>query len=310
MTAKIRKLVAGLLALGLVLAPNVGFAQATYFWWQVVDEVGRPYPSQTVSCSVYDLASHGAKELFLAPSLARHVGVLTSMPLLSDANSRLHFWSESTSDIRAVCYYARGGAATDVRLSRFAHTVMIDRQGRKVVRFPFVTNSTNQATSLWLPQGAVVRDVMVQNLPGSQGGDKSIMHLNVGFRGNHAGAEYHAFVNRLNLGSTDEWIRPGAHIGVSPGTGGLGRRYHVGASHRGAALAYFAAGGGIPIGEGAGGPVGWHQGFYLEVPFVVHMAGGIELSYQTSNTPGLSGHVYVIYDSYHTGVSTTPAYGQ
>ena len=85
-----KQIVAGLLALGLTLLPVQAVAQ-TYFWWNVVDEFGRAYPSQTVSCSVYDLASHGAKELFLLPTLARHAGVLTSMPLLSDANSKLHF---------------------------------------------------------------------------------------------------------------------------------------------------------------------------------------------------------------------------
>ena len=300
MTTKIRRIVAGLLALGLVLAPNAGFAQATYFWWQVVDEVGRPYPSQTVSCSVYDLASHGAKELFLLPSLARHAGVLTSMPLLSDSNSRLHFYSESTTDVRVTCFYARGGAATDVRLSRFAHTVMIDRQGRKVVRIPYVRNTSPTNTGIWLPQGAVVRDVIVNNLGTGAGVTTDLLadaHLDVGFGGNHTVATGHALVRQLGLNFGD-WQRPHFTATIRGARGG----YTFDGFHRGNALAFAIQG------HRAGDVM--FPGVYIERSYTIHVAGGLEVTYTTNNVPGISGHIYIMYDSFHTGLSTQPAYGQ
>ena len=301
-----KQIVAGLLALGLMLLPVQAVAQ-TYFWWQVVDEFGRAYPSQTVSCSVYDLASHGAKELFLLSTLARHAGVMTTMPLLSDANSRLHFYSDSTADIRVVCYYARGGAATDVRLSRFAHTVMIDRQGRKVVRFSYVTNTAATRTGIWLPRGATVRDVIVQNVSGSGQTDPPASdvnpepHLNVGFAGEHVVSLPHSLVNRMHLTRTAEWVRPGPRYRTVTKAGGEGQWFHVIASHRGEAIADTCGRGGVST-----APLGAGCTFYFERPLEIHFAGGLELVYQTSNTPGISGHLYLLYDSYHTGVSTTP----
>jgi len=44
----------------------------------------------------------------------------------------------------------------------------------------------------------------------------------------------------------------------------------------------------------------------VKTNYLIHVAGGLELTYQTSNTTGISGHVFVLYDSMHTGVSTTP----
>ena len=293
----LKQLVAGLLALGMVLMPVQALAQS-YFWWTVVDEFGRPYPSQTVSCSVYDLASHGAKELFLLPTLARHAGVLTTMPLLSDADSRLHFYTDSTADIRVVCYYARGGAATDVRLSRFTHTVMIDRQGRKVVRIPYVTNTATQNTGVWLPQGALVRDVIINNLGAGRGSENltADAHLDVGFAGNHRVAIGHALVRQMELVS-GTWQR--AHFTASRGAGRTG--VYIDAIHRGNALLALGGVQGHRAGD-SGFP-----GLYVEVPYLIHVAGGLEVTY-TTNSPGssISGHFYVIYESYHTGVSTTP----
>ena len=303
------KVMAGLLVLGLMFTPVQAFAQF-YFWWQVVDEQGRAYPSQTVSCSVYDLASHGAKVLYTLPSLAPHAGVQTSMPLLSDANSRFHFWSESSSDVRLVCYYARGGAATDVRVSRTSHTVMIDRQGRKVVRFPYVTNTAATRTGIWLPRGAILKDILVQNVSGSGQTDAPASdvnpepHLNVGFAGDHTVSTAHSLINRMHLTRTAEWVRPGPRYRTVVVAGGSGTQFHVIASHRGEAVADTCGRGGVS------GPPQANAGclFYRDRDLEIHFAGGLELVYQTSNTPGISGHVYLLFDSYHVGVGTQPAY--
>ena len=297
MKTMMRKLVASLLALGLVLLPGQALAQY-YFWWQVVDEYGKPFPTQTISCSVYELASHGAAELFLQPSLARHAGVLTSMPLLSDATSRVHFYSATSDDKRAVCYYARGGAATDLRLSRFTHNVMIDRQGRKVVRIPYVTNATTQNTGVWLPQGALVRDVIINNLGLGKGFGENTAdaHLDVGFAGNHRVAIGHALVRQLGL-DAGTWQR--AHFTASRGAGKTG--VYIDAIHRGNALLALGGVQGHRAGD-SGFP-----GFYSEVPYLIHVAGGLEVTYTTNAAGGsISGHIYILYDSLHTGVSTQP----
>ena len=308
-----RKIVASLLALGLLLAPSVSMAQPYYFWWQAVDELGRALPSQTVSCSVYDLASHGAKVMYLAPSLAPHNGVMTSMPLLGDASSKFHFYSDVNTDVRVVCYYARGGAATDMRIGRSGgHQVMIDRQGRKVVRFPFVNNAARQNTGIVIPAGSIIRDIIVQNTALVQDpplDDTATPHLNVGFAGNHAISINHSLIDRMHLARQPEWIRPGSNSGTGRSilkTGGAGTAYHFGAlegfgAHRGIALAVTCRGAvsGPALGSGCG---------YVETAYMVHVAGGLELTYQTSSSPTvpISGHVFVIYESYHTGVSTQP----
>lgn len=307
------KVTAGLLVLGLMLIPIQAMSAPYYFWWQVVDEYGTRLPSQTTTCSVYDLASHGAKVMYLAPSLAPHAGIQTSMPLLSDANSRFHFYSESNADVRVVCYYARGGAATDLRISVNSHNVMIDRQGRKVVRFPFVTNATTTKTSVWIPRGSIIRDILVQStyygaqaLTQGEGAGGSNTnpepHLNVGFAGNHAVSLTHALVDRMHLAGQPEWIRPGLGLWFSPAVGGVGgAHYSTGFGvHRGFALASAP--------RGAVSAPGNHQGLMasFEIVKLVTEQGGLELTYQTSNTPNVVGHVYVIFDSYHTGLSTQP----
>ena len=308
------KIVASLLALGLLLAPSVGFAQPYYFWWQAVDEYGKAFPSQTVSCSVYDLASHGAKVMYLAPSLAPHNGVQTSMPLLGDASSKFHFYSESSSDVRVVCYYARGGAATDLRLGRNTHNVLIDRQGRKVVRFPFVNNAARQNTGIVIPAGSIIRDIIVQNTALVQDlplDNTSEPHLNVGFAGNHAVSTNHSLIDRMHLSRQPEWIRPGTNSGagrIIPVTGGAGAMTHIGVAggfgmHRGVALAAGSRGAVSTVAS-----LGAQGSGYTETPYMVHVAGGLELTYQTSSSPTvpISGHVFVIYESYHVGVSTQP----
>ena len=297
MTTIRSKIVASLLALGLLMTPVSAFAQY-YFWWQVQDEYGRPFPSQTISCSVYELASHGAAVLYSLPSLAPHAGVQTSMPLLSDSNSRLHFYSSTSNDKRVVCFYARGGAATDVRLSRTVHSIMIDRQGRKVVRFPYVTNATTVQTGIFLPQGATVRDVIVQNLGTGKGEGNTTAdaHLDVGFAGDHRVAIGHALVRQLGL-EREQWQRP--HFTASFG-GTTG--FYVNQIHRGNSLAFAIQG--HRTGDSG------RAGVYIETPYLIHVAGGLEVTYTTNNTPGISGHVYILFDSYHTGLSTAPVYQQ
>src|SRR3990167_9256898 len=200
------KIVAGLLALGLVLAPSLGFAQSYRYWWQVVDEMGRPYQGQTVRCSVYRIGTGTALAYHFSSNLA-NVG--STMPLLSDANSMLHFWSSANTDVGVICNNVSVGQAT-ARLRHTDHSIMIDRQGRKVVRFQVVQNTTATNTNLFIPGGAVIRDVIVQQVTGVANA-----HIEVGFRGDHLGQHsYGALVHRLAVPTANDgtWVRPGATI--------------------------------------------------------------------------------------------------
>ena len=150
-----KRLMAGLVALAFALAPNPLFAQygGNYYWWQVVDEFGKPYGGQSaVECSVYEVASHGA-------ALMHFDSVLTApgstQPLLSDATGKFHFYSQNTDDKRIICFARRGGTANDVRLDRQTHRIMIDRQGRKVARFAYNNQSSGVRTGINIPQGSI-----------------------------------------------------------------------------------------------------------------------------------------------------------
>ena len=294
MKTYMRKFLAGLLALGLVLAPSVGFAQYRY-WWQVVDEQGRPYLGQTVRCSVYTVAT-GAPLHFTVTT-----GVGSSQPLLSDVNSAFHFTSAASSDVQIVCNTLSGGQA-NTRLRWTDHTIVIDRQGRKIVRFQFVQNATATNTNVFIPAGAVIRDVLIQLSAGAVNS-----HLEVGFRGDHfSNHSFGALVHRMSLQTGDAWLRP--HAVIVMGEGSV--RPRVAEVHRGVALAISHT---VTAAQNFGATNVQNSGFYVEIPYVVggpNVLGGIpgaatglgvELQYRTSNTAGISGHVYVMFDSYHTG---------
>ena len=286
MKTHMRKFLAGLLALGLVLAPSMGFAQYRY-WWQVVDEQGRPYLGQTVRCSVYTVATGGPLAYHFTSNLSL---VGSTMPLLSDSNSALHFWSSATSDVQVLCNTLSGGSA-NTRLRWTDHTIVIDRQGRKVVRFQFVQNATATNTNIFVPGGAVIRDVLVQQVVGAANA-----HLEVGFRGDHLGQHsYSALVHRLALPAASDgtWVRPGATISAE----GSGLYPIITEVHRGVALLLASHTTTLAV-KFQGGS--YQPGFYAETAYPVP-AVGVELQYRTSNTGGLSGHVYVMYDLYHTG---------
>ena len=279
------KIVASLLALGLLLAPSLGFAQAYRYWWQVVDEMGRPYQGQTVRCSVYRIGTGTALAYHFSSNLANPG---STMPLLSDANSMLHFWSSANTDVGVICNSVSGGQA-GARLRYTDHSIVIDRQGRKVVRFQVVQNATAVNTNVFIPGGAIIRDVMVQQVTGAANA-----HLEVGFRGDHLGAHnLSALVHRLALPAANDatFVRPGATFDADGGTYPV-----VAAVHRGSALAtYHLVATSVKFQGGS-----YQPGFYVETAYSVP-AVGVELAYRTSNTAGLSAHVFVLFDLFHVG---------
>ena len=164
------------------------------------------------------------------------------------------------------------------------------QQTQKISRFSVNAASavTNQSTGISLPSGALVRDVIVQNLnPRGLG----TYHISVGFAGNHSvAANVNALVNALALNSPDEWLR--AHA-ILTGTGTTER---LDASHRGLALQKFIAGHGSAAGS---------VGFYAEVPYLVHVASGLDVVYAVN--PGTGGaarlHVYLLWQQMHVGIN-------
>lgn len=312
---RFKKFLVAALALGLAVMPNVALSQgAYYFWWQAVNEYGEPYTGQTVRCSVYDYpAAHafGSTEGKVVHLTAELVSG-TSMPLASDTNGRLHFYSASSANVRVWCSSAYGASGQSV-ISTTRHRIFLLSQGtNRMVRFPFVTNSARTRTGVWLPQGSVVRDVIVHNTGKSVTGvgaiDNPPAHLNVGFLGDHAATfpEFNnhtntAFIHAMSLATDKDWIRPHVQLGFAGGPSPT----LILTSHRGVALARWHTStvstvGGVDLVTARGG-----VGFYFEKSYVVDAPNGIEIVYQTSARNGISGHVYLLYDQLH--VSAVPS---
>ena len=326
---KLSKVLAGLLVAFLLVAPNPVLGQgAFYFWWQVVDELDRPYTGQTVRCSVYDLLTVHSQLLFGREKVLHYEAQMadagTTQPLLSDANGRLHFYSSISTDVRVNCFSAYGGQGR-ARLSRGVHKIIIPRGfGNKVARFEFKTNTGTTRTGLWLPVGTVIRDVIVYNAApvNDEGNNTVAAHLNVGFVGDHVVADMgrldnhqkSAFVHSFGLlafgsrtgaygsdisGVAKQWFRPGVHITAGGGAAGSapgGSSPAITGSHRGAALAYMHTAGNL-VGVGADGRGG--LGLYFEQSYMVNSPNGIEVTYSTSSNTDIKGHVYLMFDLYH-----------
>lgn|SRR3990167_3809116 len=264
---------AALTLFGVLALSSAPASAQSYFWWTVVDEQDRPYTGQNVQCSVFRPNIHAA--------IVLHNATLSSgntNPLWSDASGRLHFYSASADPVDVACYYANGGASFVNKLTRQTHKIVIDRQGRKISRFSVnnTSTATNQSTGITLPQGAIVRDVIVQNL-NPQG--LGTYHLSVGFAGNHAvAANVNALISAQALTSPDEWVRP--HASIMTAGGNM-------ASHRGVALEYHI------------------NGMYAERSYMVHVASGLDVTYAVNpgTGAGARAHVYILWEQYHTGVN-------
>ena len=299
-------LAASLAALILVTAAPVGAQSAYYFWWQVVDEQGRPYKQQTlgvgdVQCSVSRPNIHGAAILHSNSSLSIRG---ETGPLFSDTNGRLHFYSTSGDPVDVQCYAEYGGSASVAKLDRFTHKIVVPRDAAvNITRFPV---SQSGSASVYqvdagasLPQGALIRDVIVQNLGTAAGGGGvlSTYHLSVGFLGNHIVGTSNSVVDRVDLTGFVEWLRPSyindagtLAIAATPGK----------TTHRGAAMisthAFSVGGNNVTI--------------RFETPYLVHSASGLSLSYSVPATVPLTPyilHVSVYWQKFHTGVNRQPA---
>lgn len=280
MKTRTKSVIAALLAAALLAAtPGVGLAQ-TYFWFTAEDELGRPYTGQNVQCSVFRPNQHAAVTLHSSAAL----GVLGQVPIWSDVNGRLHFYSTSQDDVDVSCWYTYGGSGFAGRLSRFDHRIFIPRQGTQIVRFAVnSTAATYQSDSgVTLPAGALVRDVIIQNLnPKALG----TYHLAVGFLGNHAAATADALVTAQALNAGEEWLRP--HT-TGAGIGSVSGAYL--ANHRGLLLATR------------------HAGQTIERSYLITAPTGLTVSYsaQPGTSAAVRAHVFILFDRLHTAVNSLP----
>lgn len=260
------------LALAMLAAPSVGLAQTTgayYYWWQVTDERGEAFTGENVQCSVFRPNTHAAAIIHTTAALTAG----GNSPIWSDANGKLHFYSSVNTPVNLTCYYAGGGTAQINKFRINDHKLMIPRQAGIIVS-RFAVNSTAATyqtdSGLVIPPGAVIRDVIIQNLaPRGLG----TYHVSVGFLGNHSVAVSNALVSAQALTSPDEWLRP--HL-VS---------FTALATHRGVAL------------------IRTHSGDqYMEQPYLVHVGSGLSVSYsaQPGTAAAVRAHVYLIYQRIHS----------
>lgn len=293
MSTTIRKWLSGALALALlVLAPGSVSAQSYYYWWQAVDEYGQPYTGENVQCSVYRPNIHGAA--ILHANLTLSSSTASNSPLWSDASGKLHFYSGLDTTFDVTCWYTHGSQGFVGRMTRNTHKVILPRSGQMVSRF--AVNSTaatyQTLTGIIMPQGSIIRDVVIQNLNPEAVGT---YHLSVGFAGAHAVGTATALVAAQALNSSDEWLRPHIVLAttgiVTPASG----------NHRGTALSIFHA----QIYAGASGT---GQSHYIERPYIVHVASGLEVTYsaQPGTTAGVRAHVFILWDRVHSLSNRVP----
>lgn len=274
------------LAVVLALAPFVSLAQtsgAYYYWWNVTDERGEPFTGENVQCSVFKPNTHAALVVHTSATLASG----GNSPLFSDVNGKLHFYSSANTPVDVNCYYAGGGSAQINKFRITDHKMVIPRQSGAVIS-RFAVNSTSATyqsdSGIVIPGGSVVRDIVIQNL-NPQG--LGTYHLTVGFLGNHSVATANALVATQALSSPDEWLRPHVITTIVSNVG------YYSASHRGTALQRFTASHGSGVGD---------LGMYAEVPYMVHVASGLGISYsaQPGTGAGVRAHVYVIWQRLHS----------
>lgn len=292
MTTRILKWFSGALALALlVVAPGVADAQ-TYYWWQAQDEYGQPYTGENVQCSVYRPNVHGAAILHANSSLSGSTA--SNSPLWSDATGKLHFYSSLDTTFDVTCWYTHGAQGFVGRLSKFDHKVVLPRSGQMVSRF--AVNSTaatyQTLTGIIMPQGAIIRDVVVQNLNPQGLGQ---YHVSVGFAGAHATGAANALVSAQALSSPDEWIRP--HLVLAVG----GVTAIASGNHRGTALSQFHANISVP-------GFATDKSLYYERPYIVHVASGLEVTYsaQPGTSAGVRAHVFILWERFHSLSNRVP----
>jgi hypothetical protein len=281
---------AGLLAWPAVTASQIRTGNGYYYFFQLTNEYDEPFTADGyANCSIYQYNDNGSIYSYTHSAASLALGTAQAGPLYSNTNGIIHWYSASTNPVDVVCFTKGGDSGRKVRMRINEHKLRIVTSGsQKVVRFPFVTNTAPTSTGIYIPQGAVVTSVALNVATAGA----SVAHIDVGFGGNHAFGLRNALADRLQVGPTttaaavgfNTFMDPTGAVGATwPGIGGV---QSIPRTHMGVLLKHFN--GALVSGTYNGGAM-------------VHVTGGLELTYDTSNVAVIGGHVYVFFTVLHTG---------
>lgn len=294
MKTRFRKVLAGILTLSVIALlawPALTAAQlktggAYYYFFQVQNEYGEPFTADAyVNCSVYTTLANGGgttSVVHSAASLAQGTGL--AGPLYSNTNGIIHWYSAYSVPVNVVCFTKGGDSGRKSQLTISQHQLKIDTSGmEKVVRFPWSTNTAQTDTGVTIPEGSLVTGVAVM-ISGPATAGLQFAHLDVGFLGNHSAAVRNALLNRYDVFRSTGFY--GVHAGSTTGAAPIQNHYGTLLQHA------------ITQGSGTPTTTNIYNGGYM-----VHVTGGLRLSYDTSNSLGIGGHVYVFFRLLHVGAT-------
>lgn len=294
MTSQLKRWVAVAVTIALVgMLPGPADA-VTRFWWTVVNELGRPYPQGTVTCQAYKIDGGAPEHLHSTLSLGGSGGPAegNTSPLVGNSQGVFEFYKSAETPVDVICWSRAGNRARISKLTRFTHEIELSRLSlRKISRIPFHTNATTINTRIYMPVGALIRDVVIYNSNPSIGDDNiASPHIEVGFAGNHAvsgdvsGLVRPLVMERTVSGTDANWYFPTQTFTTA-------NNARITMPHVGTALATVAS-----------SHVTSGQDRHYS-PYLVHVIGGLEVTYRTSAATGMNGHIYVIWDDMHLGAN-------
>jgi len=201
---KMSKILAGLLAMALLLAPAVPIVKAqqpgsgplpgvTYWWFQLRDERNQPISAPGI-CFVYTAGSDTLATIYTDQTLATAAAnPVTAAPLFQSSGNSCAFYTPSTTTSVDVIAWTKRGRS---RLSSYTpggsavHLVVIDQQmTQKIIQIPYSVQAPSSGISyvnsgVTIPKGFVVTDVYVQVTNAGSGNN---IHLSAGILEKHAG---------------------------------------------------------------------------------------------------------------------------
>lgn len=295
MSKRFRGILAAVLAVtmaGVLAWPAVMSAQLRqsgqpgyYYFFQVQNEYEEPFTTDAfVACSIYTREANNAIRSYTHSTAALANADAQAGPLYSNTNGIIHWYSASTNPVDVVCYTKAGDSGRKYGMTTREHRLRIVTSGSdKVIRFPFSLNAAPTGTGIYIPEGAVVSGVAIQVATPSN----VTSHINVGFGGNHSVATRNALATEMGLKV--------GQFAVAHSASCTGAAANCAVDNQlGLALRHTSAAGG-------------NASINTPRTYMVHVTGGLEVTYTTSNTAGIGGHGYVFYRLLHIGTSVNGA---
>ena len=282
---------AGLLALCALIAADPAFAQSsTYFSAQVRDELGRPITSG-VTCQVYTAGGDTAATIY-----SNTTGTVKGNPFTADSTGQCAWYAAATTAVDLIVWHKRGRARFDA-FSIYDHSIIMNIQGvTKVGRVAFSNSSGNKVqTSLTIPKGAAVRDVLIEVTVAV-----ADAHIAIGIDAGETGGDDDGFCaggttkagDAPTFGKSLEstgWHKCHAVL-ITAATTGSNIGFYYAAFHSGALISR----GRIGTDTYTGTSVLPHAGSYYRFPFVGD--GTAKTVVYTTNNKTVAGHFYIIWN--------------